>query len=447
MKKTKWIAAICIMIGLTVSSVYARYATTLSDSFRLDIIAQLYTLTYSAPFAHIGNEGIVHVDKQIANPTFTIGNYSAEHEYLSFLCWEDQTGTHYKAGDTLTLDSFNGILRAVYTLDHNDLLDGSGANNGNYFGDLIVEKETGDLVLTFNGHNNCEIVFFPVKNLVVGGKYTYSFDFFYDAPNGIGFYTPGNKGTLSLGSNTTGVDHVFGYFLVDETTKTSIQKDDSHATLSKYAVVHDAFEGIATKTNFTQTFTANSETMYLGMIMCDIQDFKDVNLHWNNISVTRHDNDADIDLNAANSWHTSSNASQPGSQAISNISVGEDSVSFTVAGVSGVERYAIPITGLTTGQNYTVSFNFSGNPSQLINKNANGEQYQYGYCISPTLNIFTQYQNSGWELFTPSENAQSYSKSFTASGSTAYLILNFSNVSDGIGAVNYELTNLHCKIN
>ncbi len=74
-RRMKWIPVLCLLFAvLTVGSTFARYATTLSDGFRLNIIAEIYKLTLNADHGKFSDGTEQRVLTQAANKNFGVQN-------------------------------------------------------------------------------------------------------------------------------------------------------------------------------------------------------------------------------------------------------------------------------------------------------------------------------------------------------------------------------------
>lgn len=414
-RRMKWIPVLCLLLAvLTVGSTFARYATTLSDSFRLNILAKLYTITYDAnggTFAD-GSETkkVDHVKRN--DNVFTVISDTASHQFFKFLGWTDDYAAYaagktdhlYTSGSEFVATKMNTTLTAVWDSNFNDKADGA-------ITDFVVDGN--NISFVHHGVEGCEFISVPINDLDVGADYILDFDFYYVPKNGIGFYTGANA--ESIGS------HAFSYAIG---TTPSI----THTT-EKLGY----FKNCTASTNFTHRFTASQAKMFLNLMTCDIGDQYEVAIYIKNLTLTK----VMPSFTISSSWPEIKSAAG----VYTNVTPTSGGVAFDLQCVNGIERSAIKLENLVPGKNYTVSFDFENNVTRLINNNSNSYEYQFGYCFADdTANIHT---NPGytWSLF-ETNGKHAYTQSFTATGKVAYLILNFSNVSDQGSAYHFELSKL-----
>ena len=121
---------------------------------------------------------------------------------------------------------------------------------------------------------------------------------------------------------------------------------------------------------------------------------------------------------------------------------------FEFDGESGAEFLYYPITGLTIGTTYTITFNhkFAG---KFIN--GNNSTYDYGCGILSDVSsaalankmsgITSNWLSNTWTMNVISNSTESVTLTFTAISDTAYWIWNMANVSDGtIATIDLSIT-------
>ena len=112
-------------------------------------------------------------------------------------------------------------------------------------------------------------------------------------------------------------------------------------------------------------------------------------------------------------------------------------LSYEFDGESGTELLYYPITGLTSGTTYTITFNhkFKGN---FIN--GNGGTYEYGCGILADVSkatlaakmsgVSSNWMSNTWTMNVVSNSTETATLTFTANSDTVYWVWNRGNVSD-----------------
>ncbi len=423
----KWLPVLCLLAALTAGATFAKYITNLSSSFTLELLAKWYTLTYDANGGKFENgEEFKTVEQH--SPDFTV-LAAPTRQFFIFNGWKNNGKTYQKDAIFHALTRTE-TLTAAWTYDieeSNDI-----ANKA--IKDVVVEGN--NITFTQDGVDECEIMAFPMNGLIPNATYTLSFAFYWETVSGTGgFYN--NRG------------HWFGYGVAAEIPKPVGQSDAIHTNENESwhstakAWDFQFAQGETKKQHYTTTFVATNERMYLYICGCDVHDNHIVQMHLNGLTLERVMPAAET--NIASKWETSGAGITTKYGVYSNIQTTGDSLSFDLTGEGGIERAVLPIHNLVKDMNYTVSFKFEakdadGNPPELIGKDSTGSTYQYGYCLADDTTKIGENPGYTWTLFAQ-EGVHEYTSSFTATGDTAYLILNFANIKDEI-IYHYDLTEL-----
>lgn len=134
------------------------------------------------------------------------------------------------------------------------------------------------------------------------------------------------------------------------------------------------------------------------------------------------------------------------------ISCDSNNLTFTFSfdGNSGVELLYIPITGLTTGAKYSITFNHSFSGKFI---NGDGGTYDYGCGILKDItnaslsakmsSVSSSWLSNTWTMNEISNSTESITLTFTANSETLYWVWNMGNVSDSVVAtINLSITGL-----
>lgn len=260
----------------------------------------------------------------------------------------------------------------------------------------------------------------PLENLVVGQTYKLSF-------------TESNNATY--GETESGyMNAIYGFIITTQKTLTGGSiKDESCTDGGLIKSWTDRNDGALNgPRNWETTFTAEATTMYWTWDYGLIQDGHARDYNYTNIQLVPVE--PEIGFSSKTVIKGSSSAAEIASQ--SNSTYG---TTFTFDGASGCETVYWPITDLSVGMTYTITFDheFSG---PLIHDTANNSNptYEYGCGImnaapSKTGDKMTSLGTWASNTFvkkTVDSKVDSVTLTFTATGSTAYWVWNMANCSD-----------------
>lgn len=279
----------------------------------------------------------------------------------------------------------------------------------------------------------------PITNLIIGKTYT------------LGFTTSTNAEIDTTSTNTS--SWRYGCYVSNE-KNTNIDNNASNIIVSTANSGFDNWrctaEQIDKENNISLTFTANANTMYWIWEFGAINDGILYKYELKNIQLTRIDNEF-INFNSYTRLPASSGCIYEIKEAT------KWSTSYNFTGASGCERIVYKITGLTTGNTYTISFteDYTGNWVEGGNVS-----YEYGCVVlseaqystfssNPGDHYFLENYNNSCIIMRSSEGQFSekvtgtLNASFVASGTTAYWVWDFGAVADSVKAtISLNVTNL-----
>lgn len=276
-----------------------------------------------------------------------------------------------------------------------------------------------DIYLNFACSSYFEKFNVPLENLVKGQKYKLTF-------------TESNDATFGENINGYG-GAIYGSIITKDGTldKGSI-KDESANDGGLIAVYDDQFDKgnawLNGPRDWTMYFTAEASTMYWTWDMGLIQDGPLRNYNFRNIELVP----VEPKIEFANK--TLLKPSAYNAMIVSETN-GQHSTTFVFDGSDGCETIYYPITGLTAGSTYTITFDhtFTGG---FVNTTG---VYEYGCGIMTTKPADSAMSSkmsglgtfaSGIYVDTTLDDTQSVTLTFTASGDTAYWVWNMANASD-----------------
>lgn len=279
----------------------------------------------------------------------------------------------------------------------------------------------------------------PITNLIIGKTYT------------LEFTTSTNAKIDTTSADTS--SWRYGCYVSNE-KNTNIDNNASNIIVSTANRGFDNWrctaEQIDKANNISLTFTANANTMYWIWEFGAINDGILYKYELKNIQLKRIDNEF-INFNSFTRLPASSECIYEIKEAT------KWSTSYNFTGASGCERIVYKITGLTTGNTYTISFteNYAGNWVEGGNVS-----YEYGCVVlneaqystfsgNPGDHYFLENYNNSCIIMRSSEGRFSekvtgtLNASFVASGTTAYWVWDFGAVADSVKAtISLNVTNL-----
>ena len=306
--------------------------------------------------------------------------------------------------------------------------------------DLVVKNSADDnndgvadeISLVFVCSSSYEKYNIPLKNLVPGQTYTLTYTTSSNASFGdyIKGYKNARYGSYILESATKDEGNINDAVATDiiATWNNRIEADGTNDG-SQEAINDEWLNGPWTR---TITFTATQETMYWAWEFGLIED--NVKYDYNIYDISLEPVAPTIEFANKQVIKGSSSAAEIVSQAN-----GAYSSTFTFDGEAGCETVYWPITGLTAGTTYTITFDheFSG---LLIHdtKSNPAPTYEYGCGImnaTPTktgdkMSSLGTWASSTFVKTTADGATKSVTLTFTATGDTAYWVWNMANCSD-----------------
>lgn len=255
----------------------------------------------------------------------------------------------------------------------------------------------------------------PLENLVVGQKYRLSF-------------TESNNATY--GMNETGYGGaIYGFIITsNKTLSQGSIKNESIADGGLIKQFSDRNDGdLNGPRDWSTTFTAEAGTMYWTWDYGLILDGYARDYNYTNIQLVPVEPEIKFS-NKKLILHESSNAQ------VLNDTSGAYSTSFVFDGAGYAETMYYPITGLTAGTTYSITFDHSF-AGTLIDSS----KYDYGCGITSTAptkygsymsSISDDWISDTFVMSSVTGNTESVTLTFTATSGTAYWVWNMANCSD-----------------
>lgn len=312
-------------------------------------------------------------------------------------------------------------------------------NNPDDNGDGLAD----DVYLTFECSSSFEKFNIPIKGLVPGQTYKLT----YTASNNASFgdYIDGYKnaryGSYILPTATNSSGNINDAVASDILARWNDRKEPDGNNDGSQKATNDAYLNGPWK-NRTIIFTAINETMYWAW---EFGLMEDGPLYAYSIM--------DIVLEPVVPKIEFANKSlvlAQGSDAkVKNDSSTTYTNNFVFDGASYAETMYFPITGLTAGSTYTITFDHSIQGALI-----NNSSYNYGCGISSAVpTTYGSYMDgvgatwiSSEKVFTNLNKVESVTFTFKATGSTAYWVWNMANCSDGTDCtIDVKVTNFSVK--
>lgn len=357
-------------------------------------------------------------------------NDSEEYVFKSIFggCGDREYIAHWNMNVNVNEDISNNI--SDLTIDASD-----DANN-----DGVVDNYK----VSFKASSSYERINFPITNLIIGQKYKLSFVESNNATHGtMSGYYPAMYGSIVSGSKNSSISGS-----LKETARSQggliaewIGQESGHLSV----IDGKSLNG---PRNVEVVFTATAATMYWIWDFGLISDGIIYTFNFTDIIIIPV-----IPEIKFNSMALKDDTTYVATFNIKSYDQYNLTFTFEFDGESGTELLYYPITGLTNGTTYTITFNhkFSG---AFINGN-NGT-YDYGCGILADIStaslaakmsgVSSNWLSNTWTMNVVSNSTETVTLTFTATGSTAYWVWNMANVSDGtIATINLDVEKFNAK--
>lgn len=298
--------------------------------------------------------------------------------------------------------------------------------------------------ISFKASSSYERINLPIKNLVIGQKYRLSFTESNNATHGTmsGYYPAiygscvDNTKNNSMGGSLKELSRSQGGLIAEW-----VGQADGHLSVIDGKSLNGARD-------MTIEFTATATTMYWIWDFGLISDGVIYTYNFTNIIIKPVM--PEIKFNA---MKLIDDATYVATFKIK--SYDEYSLKFTYEfdGESGTELLYYPITGLTSGTTYNITFDhkFAG---AFIN--GNGGTYEYGCgivadiskCVlaSKMSGVTSNWLSNTWTMNVVSNSTETVTLTFTATSDTAYWVWNMANVSDGtVATIDLDVEKFNAK--
>lgn len=340
------------------------------------------------------------------------------------------------------------------TEDHTLYAHWEEAPTNNVIKDIVVKNNpdddfdgvVDDVYLNLKCSSSFEKFNIPLKNLVPGQKYKITYTASNDAS--FGDYIKGYKDSV-YGSYVVASKELTGGLIKDyagndilATWYDRIEPDDTQHDGSHAAINDEDLQGPFK--NRTITFTATAKTMYwtwdFGLMQDGILD---------NYNITDIQLDPVVpEIKFGNKDLVLANGSVA---TVKNDVSSAYASSFVFDGAGFAETMYYPITGLTAGTTYTITFDH-----KITGGLINSSSYDYGCGISSVVptkyGSYMDQLGATWisnkNVFTNLNKPESVTLTFTATGGTAYWVWNMANCSDSTDCtIDIKVTNFNAKHN
>lgn len=402
------------------------------DRRKAMLIKKAYTVPYSISY-NLNGGTLLSVNPSvytIETSEFTLNNPTRDG--YTFLGWTINNESEYAFGS-----KFGTYGDKVYTAHWNmDVVTDEDVSNNIL--DLTIdasEDSNNDGVvdnysLSFRGSSSYERINLPINNLIVGQKYVLTFTESNNATNGtMSGYYPAIYGCC--------VDSVKNAEIGGSLKEKSREQGGliaewvggSNGSLS----VLDG-KNLNGARDMSVEFTAAASTMYWIWDMGLIADGILYTYHFTNIEIKPV-----VPQIKFNSMTLIDTDSYLATFKIKSYDQYNLAFTYEFDGNSGCEVLYYPITGLTSGTTYSITFNHKFIGAFI---NGNGGTYDYGCGILSDVsnialtgkmnNVSPNWLSNTWTMNTVSNSTETVTLTFTATGSTVYWAWNMSNVSDSV---------------
>jgi len=414
------------------------------DRRRAMLIKNLYSVPYSITYNL--NGGTISTENPstytVETSEFSLGN--PIREGYTFLGWTMDDGDEY-----VFSSEFGGCGDRKYTARwnmnvtqedvSNNIINLTIESSNDSDGDGIVDSYS----ISFSGSSSYERINLPIENLIVGQRYRLSFTESNNAVHGTssGYY-PAIYGFVIDDTKNSAID---GHLkeLSREQGGLIAELVGSGSSYSLNVIDGKSLNGAR---NMNVEFIATAETMYWIWDFGLVQDGILFTYNFENIKLNL--------LKPEFKFGSMKLMDDTTYVATFKVNTYDDrNMNFTFDGESGVEFVYYPITGLVSGNTYTITFSHKFAGSFI---NGNGGSYEYGCGIlsdisnaamaSKMSGISTSWLSNTWTMNVVSNSTESVTLTFTADGNTAYWIWNMANVSDTtIATINLNVTGFSAK--
>lgn len=283
--------------------------------------------------------------------------------------------------------------------------------------------------ISFKAASSYERINLPITNLVVGQKYKLSFTESNNATNGtMSGYYPSMYGSIVSGSKNSSIGGS-----LKETARSQggliaewIGQEGGHLSV----IDGKSLNG---PRNVNIVFTATASTMYWIWDFGLITDGVIFTYNFTNVVLTPV-----VPEIKFNSMALKDDTTYVATFKIKSYDAYNLKFTYEFDGESGTELLYYPITGLTSGTTYSITFNHKFSGSFI---NGNGGTYDYGCGILADMSkavlaakmsgVSSSWLSNIWTMNVVSNSTETVTLTFTATGDTAYWVWNMGNVSDG----------------
>ena len=374
-----------------------------------------YTITY---YANASNASFADGKQQVTDTKVQDGSYTIKtptdldvsrngYVWTQWNTKPDGTGETYLGGDTYGTNA-DLILYAIWATetavtfgepDYVNMDDPSLTPGANEYNFKIQCK-------TKSGADGISI---PIYNLIPGEAYRLTFSVSF---NDFNFYRDDN-GDIQNPNSTNG-SYIFGTNIIDQyedyDTELSIISQNDVKTTSKYENMQYSFTDSGNYNVFLD-FVPTSETMYWFWETTDIRDGEKMSYEFNNFNIQNlgpvgprvEFEDLTVTFQTAPfinqdvyTWPNATNGAVRHKNYFHTEEFGFNYLNYRSFGYAGHERMTIPITGLTSGQWYELSFTQDLSGAFVYNTSNPGNGYQlYGCAVSDVSTTTDGYEQAG----------------------------------------------------
>ncbi len=350
MKKAKWIAALCLVLSvLTVGTTFARYATTLSDSFLLSIVAQVYNLTLDANGGTFDDGKTTMSLNQTGNKDFGQHSNPSQNSH-TFLGWSTEKNSiicDFEKDENIVVSQHNTTLYAVWGLDVSFETNEKGTGEDSPV-HVFQEKDGDTICIDLNlATANYERLSIPLTDLDPDAVYKVSFT--YEGSGTYHNYPAGFFGWKVIDSETE------KKYLASIKNLQEILGDNEFnkamASINHLVAKNDQSNGAFKLDDYHEDyFVSTGSTMYLFFEYSNVQDGTNSYQYLKNLKIEKITNASSVKFNSSDALVSSSDYFDGDA----------GSYNFTMKSLNGTyERlgFKIPQT-FDTNKKYKVSFTF-----------------------------------------------------------------------------------------
>lgn len=298
--------------------------------------------------------------------------------------------------------------------------------------------------LSLIGSSSYERINLPITNLVIGQKYRLSFTESNNATNGtMSGYYPSMYGAcvsdtknVSVGGSLKEIARSQGGLIAEW-----IGQDNGYLSVIDGKSLNGA-------RNVDIEFTATATTMYWIWDFGLITDGILYTYNFTDIVITPI-----VPQIKFNSMALKDDATYVATFNIKSYDKYNLIFTFEFDGESGTELLYYPITGLTSGSTYSITFDHKFNGRFI---NGNGGTYDYGCGILADISnaslaakmsgVSSNWLSNIWTMNVVSNSTETVTLTFTANSDTVYWVWNMANVSDGtVATINLDVEKFNAK--